>query len=136
MLSLAKIILIEYKSVIIQMFKEQVVHGSTKANLELMCDSEVFLGLTYIIFMLECVHGLSKFTQTHETFIYDFVVTMKTYQGELYQMYCNGQKKYGFEIFMSLFKHYERCNDVLHHGRVKACSLRLLNPQLGLNMLF
>jgi hypothetical protein len=56
--SLAKRILIEYKSVVIQMFKEQVVHGSTKVNLELMCDIEVFLGLTYIIsmlFMLECV---------------------------------------------------------------------------------
>jgi hypothetical protein len=60
MLSLAKRILIECKSVVIQMFKEQVLHGSTKANLELMCDIKVFLGLTYIIFMLfmlECVLG-------------------------------------------------------------------------------
>lgn len=34
MLSLAKRILIEYKSLVIKMFKEQVVHASTKANLE------------------------------------------------------------------------------------------------------
>ncbi len=101
-----------------------------------MCDIEVFFDLTYTIFMLDCAQGLSKFTQTHETFIYDFVAIMKTYQGELYHIYCNGQKKYGFEVFLSLFKHYECCNDVLHHGHVKVCSLGLLNSHLGLNMLF
>jgi hypothetical protein len=51
-------------------------------------------------------------------------------------VYCNGQKKYGFEVILSLLKHYECCNDVLHHGRVKVCSLGLLNPHPRLNMLF
>jgi hypothetical protein len=55
MLSLAKRILIEDKSLMIQMLKEQVVHASSTANLELMFDIEVFLGLTYIVLLLECV---------------------------------------------------------------------------------
>jgi predicted glycosyltransferase involved in capsule biosynthesis len=45
------------------MFDEHVTHDTIKTNLELLCDVEVFLGLTYIIPILEIVQGLSKFVQ-------------------------------------------------------------------------
>jgi hypothetical protein len=49
----------------------------TQANIELLCDVDVFLGLTYIIPMLEIVHGLSKIVQSWDILICDFVATMK-----------------------------------------------------------
>jgi hypothetical protein len=45
------------------MFDEHITHDTIKFFLELLCDVEVFLGLSYIIPMLEIVQGLSKFVQ-------------------------------------------------------------------------
>jgi hypothetical protein len=56
----------------------------TQANIELLCDVDVFLGLTYIIPMLEIVDGLSKIIQSWDIFICDFVATMKECGGKLY----------------------------------------------------
>jgi sulfur relay (sulfurtransferase) DsrF/TusC family protein len=89
MFSLAKWILIEYKIIAIQMFDEQASHDTSKVGLELLCDVEVFLGLTCIIPMLELVLGLSKFAQNQDIFICDFVVTIKKCKVQLYQMYCD-----------------------------------------------
>ncbi len=83
MLSLAKRILTSYKSSLVQMFEKHVAHDSARANLELLCNIEVFLGLTCIIPMLECVQSLSKFAQTHDAFICDFVVVLKNCVGEI-----------------------------------------------------
>jgi hypothetical protein len=69
------------------MFEKLVAHDSTMANLELLCNIEFFLGLTCIISMLECVQNLSKFAQTRDVFIYDFVVVLKSCVGNLYCMY-------------------------------------------------
>jgi hypothetical protein len=60
------------------MFQEQVSNESTKANLELLCNIEVFLGLVCIIPMLECVQNIFKFVQTWDVFICDFVATIKS----------------------------------------------------------
>jgi hypothetical protein len=43
------------------MFDEQVSHDIIKVGLELLCDVEMFLGLTCIIPMMELVQSLSKF---------------------------------------------------------------------------
>ncbi len=43
------------------MFDEQASHDIIKVGLELLCDVELFLGLTYIIPMWELVQGLFKF---------------------------------------------------------------------------
>jgi hypothetical protein len=40
------------------MFDEHATHNTIKKKLELLCDVEVFLGLIYIIPMLEIVQGL------------------------------------------------------------------------------
>ncbi len=47
--------LTKYKSLTLQMFEEHVVHDFFKANLELLCDIEVLLGLICIIRILQCV---------------------------------------------------------------------------------
>jgi hypothetical protein len=56
----------------------------TQASIELLCDVDVLLGLTYVIPMLESVHGLSKIVQSWDIFICDFVTTMKECGGKLY----------------------------------------------------
>jgi energy-converting hydrogenase Eha subunit C len=60
------------------MFQEQVSNESTKANLELFCDIEVFLGFVCIILMLKCVQSLFKFAQIRYAFICDFVAIVKS----------------------------------------------------------
>jgi hypothetical protein len=77
MFSLAKQILTKYKTIVIQMFNEQASHDITKSSLELLCDVNVFSGLTYIIPMPKLVQGLSKFEQNLDIFICDFVVIVK-----------------------------------------------------------
>jgi hypothetical protein len=77
MFSLAKQILTKYKTIVIQMFNEQASHDITKSSLELLCDVDVFSGLTYIIPMPELVQGLSKFAQNLDIFICDFVAIVK-----------------------------------------------------------
>lgn len=49
MLSPAKLILIEYMNFVVNMFKNRVTNTIAKANLELLCDVETFLGLACII---------------------------------------------------------------------------------------
>ncbi len=46
------------------MFQEQVSNECTTANLELLCNIEVFSGLVCLNPMLECVQNISKFVQT------------------------------------------------------------------------
>lgn len=80
MFSRANVFLTKYKSLVIQMFEEHVVHDFFKANLELLCDNEVFLGLICIIPILQCVQGMSRFAQTYDVLICDFIVVVKTFK--------------------------------------------------------
>ncbi len=77
------------------MFDEHATHDTIKIDLELLCDVEVFLGLIYIIPMLEIVQGLSKFVQNWNIFICVFVDVVKECEGKLYKMYCDQQNMYG-----------------------------------------
>jgi hypothetical protein len=69
------------------MFDEHITHDTIKFFLELLCDVEVFLGLSYIIPMLEIVQGLSKFVQNWNIFICVFVDVVKECKGKFYKMY-------------------------------------------------
>jgi hypothetical protein len=62
MLSPTKIILVEYKSLIMHMFDEQVANTSAKANLDFLCNVKTFVDLIYILPLLECMQFLSKFS--------------------------------------------------------------------------
>jgi predicted glycosyltransferase involved in capsule biosynthesis len=77
------------------MFDEYATHDTIKTNLELLCDVEVFLCLTYIIPMLEIVQGLSKFVQNWNIFICVFYDVVKECEGKLCKMYCGQQTMYG-----------------------------------------
>ncbi len=74
----------KYKTLVIQMFVKQMSNESKKAKLELLCGIEVFLGFDCIIRMLPYVQSLSKFVQTQNIFICDFVVIIKSCEGDLY----------------------------------------------------
>jgi hypothetical protein len=57
------------------MFDEQASHDIVKASLELLCDVEMFLELTYIILMLELVWSLSEFAQNWD-FLYAILLLL------------------------------------------------------------
>jgi hypothetical protein len=48
-----------------------------KTNLQYLCDIEMVMELVCIMLLLELIHVLIKFTQAHNTFVCDFVVTVK-----------------------------------------------------------
>jgi hypothetical protein len=54
MLFFTKRILVEYKSLVMHMFDEHALNTIIKGNLDLLCDVETFLGLSYIIRLNVC----------------------------------------------------------------------------------
>jgi hypothetical protein len=49
-----------------------------KANLDLLCDIEVFYGLNCLLPLLEYVNSLMKLAQAWDVFVVDYVVAIKT----------------------------------------------------------
>jgi hypothetical protein len=41
--------------------------------------------------MLEVVHELIEFVQSHDTFVYNFVGAMKIYYVDFYSLYCDSK---------------------------------------------
>jgi hypothetical protein len=52
MFSLTKWILEEYKNLVVHIFDEHAFNATTKANLELLCDIEIFMCLTCVKYHL------------------------------------------------------------------------------------
>jgi hypothetical protein len=77
MLSPTKQNFTKYKSMVVNMFEDQGTNTVANANLDMLCDVENFLGLAYIILLLECVQNLSKFGHTQDVLICDFVSVVK-----------------------------------------------------------
>jgi hypothetical protein len=73
-------------NIVVNMFEDQVTNIIANANLDMLCDVETFLGLAYIILLLECVQNLSKFGHIQDVFICDFVSVVKVCEVDLYQM--------------------------------------------------
>ncbi len=70
MLSPMKQILQKYRSLVMHMmFDKHAFKTIAKANLELLCDSETFMGLTCVLPLLECMQSRSKFVQSHDILI-------------------------------------------------------------------
>jgi hypothetical protein len=63
MLSPSKRLWQEYKTSNLNMVVDNGRVETTKVNYELLYDVETLLGFTCVIFMLELMQGLSKFTQ-------------------------------------------------------------------------
>ncbi len=58
-------------------------------NFQYLCDTKMVMGLACIMLMMEIIHAFLKFAQVHDTFICDFVTTMKICCIELYNMYLD-----------------------------------------------
>jgi len=53
----------------------------------MMFDMKVMTGMSCILPLLEYVHSLIKFNYFRDVFVFDFIITMKIYQGEYYVLY-------------------------------------------------
>jgi hypothetical protein len=60
---------------------------STKSNLYLLTNVETLLGLNVVMYLLEAIHSLIKFTQLKDVFVCDFITTMKICEENVYHMF-------------------------------------------------
>jgi hypothetical protein len=72
MLLPAKIILSEYKALVLKMHQDSTTISQVAHNLYLMCDLEVILGLSCLMPMLEGLNEFIKFSQSRQCFVCDF----------------------------------------------------------------
>jgi hypothetical protein len=94
MLSLAKKVLVEYKSLVVKMNDDLGMIKATRPTLEFLCDAKVILGLMCSMPMLEVVHDLITFAQNCDTFLCDFVRARMMCCADLHALYYDPQKKY------------------------------------------
>ena len=87
MLSPAKRVLLEYKTLVVKMHLDSLKSKVARDNLESLCDIETVLGLPCVLLMLEAVHGLIKIAQKRDVSISDFVAAVKMCEVELYRLY-------------------------------------------------
>jgi hypothetical protein len=108
MLSPSKRVLCEYKTLVVKIVEDSVTIDIAKTNYELLCDLETLLGLSCIIPLLELLQGLSKFTQSQQTFICDFISALKLCEANLFTIYCEARKRFSsqhFSCFQDLCEH-------------------------------
>ncbi len=96
MVAPSKVILEEFKTLLVKMAQDAIVNKSTTTNCELTCEVETILVLTSMMPMLQTLQGLNKYVQNHETFICDFVNNVKLFQVDLHNMHCGEEKKYNW----------------------------------------
>jgi hypothetical protein len=75
MLSPCKRIFVKYKFLVVKMARDIDHIENVKSNYKLLCYVEMLLGLACILPCLEIME--SKFAQGWDTFIYDFISTLK-----------------------------------------------------------
>jgi hypothetical protein len=66
------------------MHDDALKNSIVNENLNFFCDLELILGLHAISPLLDYVHTLIKFTQSHNMFICNVIDIMKIYQLKLY----------------------------------------------------
>ncbi len=89
MLAPSKILVFEYKFVVMKLFEDLPINHVATTNYELFCDVETMMGLTCVLLMLEVVQSLNKLAQNRDCFICDFVAIMKLTQIDLYNLYVD-----------------------------------------------
>ncbi len=94
MLSSCKRIFAKYKLLMVKMVKDNDFIENAKNNYKLLSDVETLLRLAYILPCLETMQRLFKFAQGHDTFICDFISTLKLAKANLFTMYCDSDKNY------------------------------------------
>ncbi len=67
----------KYKTLVVRKNGDLNIVATTKTNFVYLFDIELMMGLTYIMLMLEVIHVLIKFVQGQETYVCDFMTTIK-----------------------------------------------------------
>jgi hypothetical protein len=99
MLELLKWVMVEYKTLIVNMSQDNVLIVQARFNLDLFCDLHMLLGLFCLLPLLEAVNFLIKYVQRRDVFIYDFVAIIKICQTNLYMIYLDPSSNYQREHF-------------------------------------
>jgi hypothetical protein len=79
-----KSIMSEYEALVLKMHMDSPSLATAKANLNLLYEIELLLGLACILPMLKALNYLIKFLQHTACFVYDMVATIKLCQSDLY----------------------------------------------------
>lgn len=111
MLFLDKWVFVKYKTLVVKMHNDLHIMATTNTNLQYLCDIVVVMGLACIMPLLESIRALFKFMQARHTFVWKFVIVVKMWCVELYNMDSYPEKKYGakqLKVFL-----YENNNDQL-----------------------
>ncbi len=90
MLSPCKKFFIKYKLLVVKMVEDINHIENAKSNYKLLCYVETLLGLACILPCLETMEF--KFAQGWDTFICDFISTLKLVEVDLFTMYCDSEK--------------------------------------------
>jgi hypothetical protein len=77
MLSLAKRVMVEYKTMFMKMAFDNPTNQQVMLNNEHLCNIHSLFGLVYILPLLESMHALIKFAQFKNVFVCDLVATIK-----------------------------------------------------------
>jgi len=109
-----KVVLEEFKTLLVKMAEDATTNEFVIVNYELLCDIETILGLTCLPPMLEALQGLSKYVQNRKAFICDFVGSVKLCQVDLHNMYCNEKKKYNYSDFPQFQNFIDHISNPLH----------------------
>jgi hypothetical protein len=103
-----KRVMSEYKALVLKMHLDSQSLATAKANLNLLCEIELLLGLACILPMLEALNYLVKFSQQRACFVCDMVAAVKLCQADLYSWYVDSENAYAADVFRR-FK--DICND-------------------------
>jgi hypothetical protein len=114
MIVLSKVVLEEFKTLFVKLAEDTTTNEFVIVNYELLCDIETVMGLTCLLPMLEALQGLSKYVQNIETFIYDFVGSVKLGRADLHNMYCDEEKKYNYNDFPQFHNFIDHTFNPLH----------------------
>ncbi len=99
MLSLAKKVMVECRTLLVKMTLDNPTNQQAELNYEKLCDFQVLLGLSCILPLLESIHALVKFAQMKDVYVCDLVAAIKVCQGDIYMMYCDQTSKFALDNF-------------------------------------
>jgi hypothetical protein len=110
-----KRVMSEYKALVLKMHLDAPSLASAKANLNLLCEIELLLGLACILPMLEALNYLIKFSQQTSCFVCDMVAAVKLCQGDLFSWYVDPDTAYSSDVFRKFKDIIADSSDVLSH---------------------
>ncbi len=92
----------EYKPLVVKIVENSIINMITKTNYELLCDIKTLLGVACVLLLLEEIQNLFKSAQGCDTFVYDFVFTLKFCEANLFDIYCDTKKRYSLNTYLCL----------------------------------